>query len=184
MNPKCQRIGQTKTCGLLPFLTEYRIENLEYRNQQPLFPGCRRQGGQKERVLSCFGLRQGDPSRRTHGQFEKSRFEELTRPVAFCWRSHGRMSPVVAACLPCGRDRLPLQQFGKVPRKPPFVIAVSPIIHQTRCAAHIAMIFLRPLDNLYIPGAIFHCFDSSMADFTARGKGQSPVGRCCALFRC
>jgi hypothetical protein len=50
----------------------------------------------------------------------------------------------------------------------PFVAAMGPTIYQTRRAAHIAMIFLRPLNDFCILGAIFHFLDSSTANLTAR----------------
>ncbi len=43
-----------------------------------------------------------------------------------------------------------------------FVIAMGPAVNQTRRAAHIAMILLRPLDNFCIPGAVFHFLDCGL----------------------
>jgi hypothetical protein len=48
-----------------------------------------------------------------------------------------------------------------------FIIAVATAENQPGRTAHVALIFLRPFDDLYIPGAVFHFRTSRRASRAA-----------------
>jgi hypothetical protein len=48
-----------------------------------------------------------------------------------------------------------------------FVIAVAAWAHETGALTNEALVFVGPFDDLYIPGAVVHDFDSSITRLTS-----------------
>lgn len=60
-------------------------------------------------------------------------------------------------------DRL-VHDFAQLCENGLFIVAVTTSIEQSWAASHKALVLFRPLDDLDIPGAVFHRRDSSIAD--------------------
>ncbi len=81
--------------------------------------------------------------------------------IASSWERQRRTIP--------GQNLYPLvYDFTKLRKYDTFIIAVAtPSENQSKRVSYVALVFLRPGDYLGIAGAVFHRFDSSIANLTS-----------------